>query len=123
MAVVRLSHLADIDLDDIRDYIAQHNPRAANKVLDQLVETLEHSRHSQSSVSDATISTTTSAPSSCDRTSFSTNHRPTESTLRESSTALEIIPTCFISARLPARLRRRVMIPSRKPYFASFSIQ
>lgn len=41
MAVVRLSHLADIDLDGIRDYIAQHNPRAADKVLDQLLETLE----------------------------------------------------------------------------------
>lgn len=41
MAVVRLSHLADTDLDAIRDYIAQHNPSAANKVLDQLFEMLE----------------------------------------------------------------------------------
>jgi len=41
MAVIRLSHLANTDLDGIRDYIAHHNPRAANKVLDELLETLE----------------------------------------------------------------------------------
>src|SRR3954470_6388430 len=41
MAIIRLSHLADSDLGDIRDYINQHSPRAANKVLDQLFETLE----------------------------------------------------------------------------------
>jgi toxin ParE1/3/4 len=41
MGLVRLAHLADLDLDAIRDYIGQHNPRAANNVLDQLFETLE----------------------------------------------------------------------------------
>ena len=41
MGLVRLSHWADGDLDGIRDYIGQHSPRAANEVLDQLVETLE----------------------------------------------------------------------------------
>jgi toxin ParE1/3/4 len=41
MAIIRLSHLADSDLDSIHDYISQHSPRAANKVLDQLFDTLE----------------------------------------------------------------------------------
>ena len=41
MGLVRLAHLADLDLDAIRDYISQHNPRAANNVLDQLFDTLE----------------------------------------------------------------------------------
>jgi toxin ParE1/3/4 len=41
MAIIRLSHLADSDLDSIRDYISQHSPRAANKILDELFETLE----------------------------------------------------------------------------------
>jgi toxin ParE1/3/4 len=41
MAIIRLSHLADSDLDGIRDYISQHSPRAANKVLDELFDTLE----------------------------------------------------------------------------------
>jgi toxin ParE1/3/4 len=41
MGLVRLAHLADFDLDSIRDYIAQHNPRAANDVLDQLFNSLE----------------------------------------------------------------------------------
>jgi plasmid stabilization system protein ParE len=41
MGIVRLSHLADNDLDGIRDYIHQHNPRAANEVLEQIFETLE----------------------------------------------------------------------------------
>ena len=41
MGPVRLAHLADLDLDAIRDYISEHNPRAANNVLDQLFETLE----------------------------------------------------------------------------------
>jgi toxin ParE1/3/4 len=41
MGLVRLAQLADLDLDAIRDYIGQHNPRAADNVLDQLFETLE----------------------------------------------------------------------------------
>jgi toxin ParE1/3/4 len=41
MNTVRLSHLADNDLDDIRDYIQQDNPRAANEVLDKIFEALE----------------------------------------------------------------------------------
>jgi toxin ParE1/3/4 len=41
MGLVRLAHLADTDLDGIRDYIAQHNPTAANNVLDQLFDALE----------------------------------------------------------------------------------
>ena len=41
MGLVRLAHLADTDLDDIRDYIGQQSPRTANNVLDQLFETLE----------------------------------------------------------------------------------
>ncbi len=41
MGAVRLSYLADTDLDGIRDYIHQRNPRAANEVLDQIFETLE----------------------------------------------------------------------------------
>jgi len=41
MELVRLSHLADTDLDAIRDYIQQHNPRAANEVLDKIFEILE----------------------------------------------------------------------------------
>ena len=41
MGLVRLAHLADLDLDAIRDYISQQNPSAANNVLDQLVEALE----------------------------------------------------------------------------------
>ena len=34
MGIVRLSHLADNDLDGIRDYIHQHNSRAANPSAD-----------------------------------------------------------------------------------------
>ncbi len=34
MGLVRLAHLADTDLNAIRDYIRQHNPTAANNVLD-----------------------------------------------------------------------------------------
>ena len=41
MGLVRLAHLADADLDRIRDYTGQQRSRAANKVLDQLFETLE----------------------------------------------------------------------------------
>jgi toxin ParE1/3/4 len=41
MGVVRLSHLADSDLDSIRDYIYQYNTGAANHLLDQVFETLE----------------------------------------------------------------------------------
>ena len=41
MGTVRLSHLADIDLDEIRDYIARDNLRAANNMLDKLFEALE----------------------------------------------------------------------------------
>ena len=41
MGLVRLAHLADLDLDSIRDFIAQQNPRAANDVLDLLFKTLE----------------------------------------------------------------------------------
>ena len=41
MAAVRLSHLADTDLDGIRDYISRDNPRAANDTLDRLFEALE----------------------------------------------------------------------------------
>jgi toxin ParE1/3/4 len=41
MGLVRLAHLADIDLDDIRDYISLHNPTAANEVLEQLFDALE----------------------------------------------------------------------------------
>jgi toxin ParE1/3/4 len=41
MSVVRLSHLADNDLDGIRDYIHQDNPRAANEMLDRIFEALE----------------------------------------------------------------------------------
>jgi plasmid stabilization system protein ParE len=41
MAIVRLSNLADTDLDGIRDYIHQHHPRAANELLDQILEMLE----------------------------------------------------------------------------------
>ena len=41
MGVVRLSHLADGDLDGIRDYIQRDNPRAANDMLDKLFEALE----------------------------------------------------------------------------------
>jgi toxin ParE1/3/4 len=41
MGTVRLSHLADIDLDEIRDYIARDNPTAANSKLDKLFDALE----------------------------------------------------------------------------------
>jgi len=41
MGIVRLSHLADGDLDDIRDYIQAQNPRAANEVIDKLFDALE----------------------------------------------------------------------------------
>lgn len=41
MAIVRLSHLADGDLDAIRDSIARDNPSAANSVLEELLNTLE----------------------------------------------------------------------------------
>ena len=41
MGIVRLSHLADRDLDEIRDFSAQHSPAAANRLLDSIFETLE----------------------------------------------------------------------------------
>ena len=41
MGLIRLAHLADADLDEIRDYISQNNPTAANNVLDQLFGALE----------------------------------------------------------------------------------
>ena len=41
MGTVRLSHLADTDLDGIRDFIARDNPRAANNALDKLFDALE----------------------------------------------------------------------------------
>ncbi len=41
MGLVRLAHLADLDLGSIRDYIGQHNPTAANRVLDEIFDTLE----------------------------------------------------------------------------------
>ncbi len=41
MGLVRLAHLADTDLDEIRNYISQHSPTAANNVLDQLFDALE----------------------------------------------------------------------------------
>src|SRR5450432_1733096 len=41
MGLVRLSHLADGDLDAIRDKFAAHNPSAASQVLEDLIDTLE----------------------------------------------------------------------------------
>lgn len=41
MGLIRLALLANADLDEIRDYISQHNPTAANNVLDQLFGALE----------------------------------------------------------------------------------
>ena len=41
MGLVRLSHLADRDLDLIRDWIAEHNPTAANNLIDEIFSTLE----------------------------------------------------------------------------------
>jgi toxin ParE1/3/4 len=41
MAIVRLSHLADGDLDSIPDFIFKDNPSAANAVLDGLFNALE----------------------------------------------------------------------------------
>jgi toxin ParE1/3/4 len=41
MGIVRLSHLADGDLDEIRDYIQAQNPRAANELVDKLFDALE----------------------------------------------------------------------------------
>jgi toxin ParE1/3/4 len=41
MGTVRLSHLADGDLDEIRDYIQAQNPRAANEQVDKLFDALE----------------------------------------------------------------------------------
>jgi toxin ParE1/3/4 len=41
MAIVRLSHLADGDLDSIRDFIRENNPSAANALLEELFNTLE----------------------------------------------------------------------------------
>jgi toxin ParE1/3/4 len=41
MAIIRLSHLADVDLDTIRDFIARDSPAAANTMLEQLFDTLE----------------------------------------------------------------------------------
>ena len=41
MAIVRLSDLADGDLDSIRDFICQNSPAAANAVLEELISTLE----------------------------------------------------------------------------------
>ena len=41
MGLVRLAHLANTDLDEVRDYISQQNPAAANNVLEQLFAALE----------------------------------------------------------------------------------
>ena len=41
MGLVRLSHLADGDLDAIRDHVKQQNLAAADRLLEQLFETLE----------------------------------------------------------------------------------
>jgi plasmid stabilization system protein ParE len=41
MGIVRLSHLADADLDEIREYIQAQNPTAANEVIDKLFDALE----------------------------------------------------------------------------------
>jgi toxin ParE1/3/4 len=41
MGIVRLSHLADGDLDEIRDHIQAQNPRAANEQIDKLFDALE----------------------------------------------------------------------------------
>jgi toxin ParE1/3/4 len=41
MPIVRLSHLADGDLDSIRDAIRKDNPPAADRVLNELFQTLE----------------------------------------------------------------------------------
>jgi toxin ParE1/3/4 len=41
MGLVRLSHLADGDLDAIRDNIEAQHPSAADRVLDALFHTLE----------------------------------------------------------------------------------
>jgi toxin ParE1/3/4 len=41
MGLVRLSHLADSDLDAIRDYIKPQNARAADELLERLFGTLE----------------------------------------------------------------------------------
>jgi toxin ParE1/3/4 len=41
MAIVRLSHLADGDLDSIRDFICKNDRAAANSVLEELFNTLE----------------------------------------------------------------------------------
>jgi toxin ParE1/3/4 len=38
---VRLSHLADRDLDSIRDWIATQNPTTANDVIEKVFATLE----------------------------------------------------------------------------------
>jgi plasmid stabilization system protein ParE len=41
MGIVRLSHLADGDLDGIRNSILPHNPAAADRVLEDLFQALE----------------------------------------------------------------------------------
>jgi toxin ParE1/3/4 len=41
MGIVRLSHLADRDLDSVRDAIIPQNPAAAVRVLDDLLHTIE----------------------------------------------------------------------------------
>jgi plasmid stabilization system protein ParE len=41
MGVVRLSYLADRDLDEIRQYIERDNPQAANDMLEKVFDTLE----------------------------------------------------------------------------------
>jgi toxin ParE1/3/4 len=41
MGLVRLSHLADGDLDAIRNNIVAHNPSAADRVLEELFDALE----------------------------------------------------------------------------------
>jgi toxin ParE1/3/4 len=41
MGVVRLSHLADADLDSIRNWISADNATAANRVLDEIFASLE----------------------------------------------------------------------------------
>jgi toxin ParE1/3/4 len=41
MGFVRLSHLADWDLDSIRGAITLHNPAAANDLIEEVFATLE----------------------------------------------------------------------------------
>jgi plasmid stabilization system protein ParE len=41
MGNVRLYHLADKDLDAIRDFLIQQSPRAADDLLERIYDTLE----------------------------------------------------------------------------------